>query len=504
MNFERFEKAFEEFKQKLPEIADKLDNPLWQAENKEKIKNLKKYFGVTLIEAPLDEESLILRKEMYSKSFCAKDGMLKKSSWDDKNNALSIYINGFDFWNPEAVQEQTELLKQRKTLENILEKDPEFTTKVQTVLDNGWRQFLEGKGFKLDFYSDFFKEHFDKCLQNKTKTLMHPILVKKINKAYEIIKERDESIKSKKQNFAQTFPDFEDAMQELTRMQYKELLDCNGWWFQKDIEAVKPAELLFQYQNNDKVIDIETARNAVELKNKLYHINFKRYSELEKEHPGLKEKIDYIQHNKEKLLPSDYKGINLNTILNLPKKRRWLKGRGRFARTILRESRKEYDERIIETVNNLYFILQHKKNENPEERPYHQQERIKKWQEKGRKKEKISDFVLYVLEKAVNQNWYNDFQKLVNGFRFTGDYRINTSKHWSRQNIGYYVSAGQVKGEWGWNTLVSGSEERFDTPGIVLRQLREHKEEKQYAPAAKKFEELVNECILEYFSPEKA
>ena len=504
MNFERFEKAFEEFKQKFPELADKLDNPLWQAENKEKIKNLKKYFGFTLVEAPLDEESLILRKEIYRRNFCAEDGMLKPAARNDSENNLRVYIQGFDFWNPEAIREQIKMLEQRNTLESILEQDPEFTTKVQTVLDEGWKPFLTGKGFKLDFYSDFFKEHFDKCLQNKTKTLMHPNLVNKINKAYEIVKKQDDSLKSKKQQFEKTFPDFEEAMQELIRMEHKEIIGQKGWWFKKDIEAIKPAKLLFQYQDNDKVIYLETARKARDLKTKLYHINFKRYAELEKEHPDIKEKINYIQEHKAKLLPSDYNGINLNTILSMPKKRRWLKGRGRFARTVLRESRKEYDERIIETVNNLYCILQQKKNENPEERPYHQQERIKKWQEQGRKKEKISDFVMYVLEKAVKQEWYTDFQKLVNGFRFTGDYRINTSRHWSRQNIGYYVSAGQVKGEWGWNNLVSGSEERFDTPGIVLRQLREHKEEERYAPAAKKFEELVNECILEYFNSEKA
>jgi len=90
---------------------------------------------------------------------------------------------------------------------------------------------------------------------------------------------------------------------------------------------------------------------------------------------------------------------------------------------------------------------------------------------------KIAKFVDYVLGKAITQEWYIDFRKLVNGFRFTGDYRLNTSNHWSRQNIGFYVSAGQVKGEWGWNTLVRGFEERFDTPGLVLRQLRDDKEE---------------------------
>ena len=502
MIFDQLKKAFEEFKERFPEITERLNDPEQAGEIKKITSALKKFKGRRLLDIPSEEKSLKISGKYYDWNHCIKEGMFVAGhKKNDADSVPRVHIRGIDFFNPDVAAEHLAVLEKRQSLEEILKEDPDFKTKLTVVFDESWRNFLSKSGYEVDYFSKFDSQEFVKQESYLKSALLHPLLKDRVNAAYELITKRAEEVSSRKARFAAEFPDFAEVIKDLNMYRHRELIDRRGWWFKRDFKELDSSDIL-DYKDPGEVVEDKLAKKAVALRDRIKNATFKKYDDLIKDNPEIKEQIEYIKEHKDLLLPADYQRINLQNVLGMPKLRLVTRGFGRRARSYRRPSNKQYDERIVDTVNHLYELVQKREKEPQKERPIHQQERLKRWSIRGKKTEKIARFVDHVLEKTKEQNWYEDFQRLVNGFRFPGDYRINRDPHWSRQNIGFYVSAGQIKREWGWNTLVSGSEERFDTPGIILRQLREHKEEERYLPVAKKFEELVNECVAEYFKPE--
>ncbi|MBW2994664.1 hypothetical protein KY315_04565, partial [Candidatus Woesearchaeota archaeon] len=217
MKFDSLTEALEEFKQRFPELAEKIENPEWQEGNRSRVARLKHYLGCKLIEAPIDDKSLNIKEAHYGHNFCEKDGVLVIGGKEDRDSMPRLQIRDIKFWNPAIVEQHLKHLDSRHTLESIIEEDPNFVTKVQKVFEDGWRSFLSNNGFEIDYYSSFDAERFEGRVSYAKRTLLHPTLVKKITTAYDLIITKDAATKTRKARFAVQFPDFEETLKELSR-----------------------------------------------------------------------------------------------------------------------------------------------------------------------------------------------------------------------------------------------------------------------------------------------
>jgi len=356
MTLDSFLEAYEEFIANLisidPSFPESLEDEGWQDQNRVSIEELLTFQGVTLLDTPTDQNVLDIFVMEYSPEVVEDNGMLRRRQWrEPQRNILKWEIDGFNFWNPFAVERQLQTIKKEHTpLEQVLKKDPDILTKAAKVFSYGWLVFLRENGYGSDYpVSDnttFYEQgKFDE-LRERERVLVHRKLISKVKTAYALIAKRESEIAESRERFNAKYPDFEEVIKGLAKYPEQDLFDENGQIIGYKYEGVDINQLQLQWNGRlDQVVDERIAQEAATLYRKLGSIDFKSFEELNEQDSQLEQKAWYVGEVARRYLdPEVLNRVNIRNISNIAD----------------REGRK-YDLKIIDTIQSLYIEIERRR-----------------------------------------------------------------------------------------------------------------------------------------------